>query len=298
MKPNPLLKKLGYAEDDRLVILHTDDIGMCQASVQAFAELDAVGIITSGAVMVPCPWFPKAAEYARAHPSTDLGVHLTLTSEWPTYRWGPVSSREKATGMLDEEGFFPHRSETFQQHADPAAARIEMAAQLARARQFGMQPTHIDTHMGTVAHPKFLKDYVELALTGGVPAMMFRTDESGWMQMGLDAETAASAARMMEQLEERGFTLLDDMVGLDLGKPANRLEQARAALAELKPGITHFIIHPSVDTPELRAITPDWQARVADYETFRREDLRTYLQSIGVHAIGYRTLQQQMLGLS
>ena len=103
MNPNPILKKLGYADDDRLVIIHTDDIGMCQASVDAFADLWAFGGITSGAVMVPCPWFLEAAKFSRENPEADLGIHITLTSEWDTYRWRPISTADRATGLFDDE---------------------------------------------------------------------------------------------------------------------------------------------------------------------------------------------------
>ena len=111
MQPNPVLKKLGFSNDDRVIIIHTDDIGMCQASVDAFADLVDFGLISSGAVMVPCPWFLEAAKFAVAHPEADLGAHMTLTSEWETYRWGPVSTRDPETGLMDEEGFFHKRSE-------------------------------------------------------------------------------------------------------------------------------------------------------------------------------------------
>ena len=109
MQSNPVLKKLGFSNDDRVAIIHTDDIGMCQASVDAFADMVDYGLISSGAVMVPCPWFLEAAAYSTAHPQADLGVHLTLTSEWETYRWGPISTRDPASGLLDEQGFF-HKS--------------------------------------------------------------------------------------------------------------------------------------------------------------------------------------------
>jgi chitin disaccharide deacetylase len=102
--PNPVLKKLGCSNADRLVIIHVDDVGMCQASIAAFEELWQAGIISCGAVMVPCPWFPQAAAYARNNPQADLGVHATLTSEWQTYRWGPVSTRAPASGLMDAEG--------------------------------------------------------------------------------------------------------------------------------------------------------------------------------------------------
>ena len=103
MKPNPALKKLGFSENERLVIIHVDDIGMCQASVAAFADLWDFGLVSSGAVMVPCPWFLEAAKYASQHPQADLGVHLTLNCEWDTYRWGPLSTCDPQTGLLDAQ---------------------------------------------------------------------------------------------------------------------------------------------------------------------------------------------------
>jgi chitin disaccharide deacetylase len=295
MIPNPVLKKLGLANDDRVAIIHTDDIGMCQASVDAFADLNPVGIISCGAVMVPCPWFLHAAEYARQHPQVDLGIHLTLTSEWKTYRWGPVSTRDPATGLIDEEGCFYHRSEGVQQHGDPAAVEIELKAQVDRAIKAGMQPTHVDTHMGAVAHPKYMGIYIQLAMKYRLPPMIFRMDEAGWRTTGMDAETAKMAAALIQQLEANGLPLLDAMDGMPLDNvDEHHLERTKQKLSELKPGITHFIIHPSKDTPELRAITPDWRGRVANYQDFMNDELRKHIQKIGLHVIGYRALVDLM----
>lgn len=294
MQPNPLLKRLGFSPTDRVVILHTDDIGMCQASVAAFAHLNEVGIISSGAVMVPCPWFLQAAQFSRQNPQADLGVHLTLTSEWSTYRWGPLSSRDPASGLLDAEGYFPHRSHEIQASGQPAAVQAELEAQVQRALQAGMQPTHIDTHMGAVAHPKFMGLYVQLAWRHHLPPMIFRLDEAGYRALGMDAAGAAQAVALIQAQEDSGLPLLDGMVGMPLDTPDNRLERTRQALAGLPPGITHFIIHPSQDTPELRAITPDWACRAADYQTFLNEELRAALKALGIQVIGYRQIQAVM----
>ena len=295
MHSNPVLKKLGLADTDRVAIIHTDDIGMCQASVAAFSDLWDFGLISSGAVMVPCGWAPAAAAYAREHPEADLGVHLTLTSEWPSYRWGPISSRDSNTGMMDEEGFFPRTSAAFQNHASVGAARVEMAAQVARAKEWGIVPTHVDTHMGTVAHPKFMQDYVNLAMANKLPPMIFRLDKEGWKHAhrSITDELAEAAAQMVLQLEEMGLPMLDNIAGLELdADPSTRLDQARAVFDRLPAGITHFIIHPSIESAELKAITTDWRCRVADYETFQREELRQHLRNTGIHVIGYRALKE------
>lgn len=295
MQPNPVLRRLGYADDDRLVIIHTDDIGMSLASVTAFDALWEKGIISSGAVMVPCPWFLKAAAYAQAHPQADLGVHITLTSEWKYYRWGPVSTRDPQSGMVDSQGCFYATSQAAQQFGEPDWVAREIDAQVERALAQGMRPTHIDTHMGTVASLKFIRGYLSAAIKHGLPPMLFRMDEAAWMAEGLDRATAGMAAAVTRQLEASGLPLLDHIERrMRLDQPERRLELAKRLLSELKPGITHFIIHPSVDTPDLREITPDWQARVADYQTFLNEEIREHIQSIGAHVIGYRQIQELM----
>lgn len=291
MEPNPVLKKLGFGPQDRLVIIHTDDIGMCQASVAAYADLWEVGVISSGAIMVPCPWFPAAAAYARQNPQADLGVHLTLNSEWEGYRWGPLSTRDPGSGLLDEEGYLHRREPAVWEQADPLAVQVELQAQVRRALKAGVDVTHVDTHMGTVAHPKFIPAYLQVALENRLPIMILRQDAAGYQAIGMDAETAAMAAQMVQMLEEQGLPLLDNIAHLPLDQPQNRMEQAKSVLGSLPAGITHFIIHPSVDTPELRAITPDWPSRVADYETFRQAELRDFLKQQGIQVIGYRLLR-------
>lgn len=294
LTPNPVLRRLGFAGDDRVAIIHTDDIGMCLPSVRAFAELWAFGLISSGAVMIPCPWALKATAFARENPQADLGVHITLTSEWQTYRWGPISTRDPQSGLVDEQGFFYRQAQPAREHGDPAYVEREIEAQVQRAIALGMQPTHMDTHMGVVAHPKFMNGYLRVALKHRLPPMIFRMDEAGWRATGMDVPSAQMAMRVIAQLEAGGLPLMDHIVGLRLDQPDARLEQAKAAISALEPGVTHFIIHPCAPSPELSEITPDWRARVADYETFQLEALRQHVRSSGVQVIGYRQIQALM----
>jgi len=294
LAPNPVLRKLGYSDTDRLVIIHTDDIGMCQASVSAFDALWTAQTISSGSVMVPCPWFLHAAAWCRTHPDVDMGIHITLTSEWPEYRWGPISSRDPATGMLDDEGNFPRASRPIQENGDLAAIAQEMEAQVERAIAAGIRPTHIDTHMGTVMHPKFLDAYLQLGSRFGVPVMMLRLSEDEIRQRGLSAADAAIQARNLAAQEAAGIPLVDHIEGMPLDMNSDHFEHAKRAFDALPAGVTHFLLHPSTDTPELRALATDWRGRVENLHTFLRDDLRAYIRSIGVHVIGYRALQQLM----
>lgn len=292
MNPNPVLKILGFSNDDRLVIIHTDDIGMCHASIQAYSELVGFRLISSGATMVPCSWFPQVVKFCRQNPKVDMGIHLTLTSEWNNYRWSPVSTHRIDSGMIDDEGYFYQTSDEIQSNGDPEAVQTELQTQLDRALSAGIEVTHLDTHMNAVAHPKFVNSYVQLAIQHRLPFLFPRQDEAGFRKLGMDAEIASIAANYVGYLEDQGIPLVDHAAGLELDKPFNRLDQAKQAMNELPSGITHFIIHPSIETPELMAITPDWQSRVADYQTFMDERLQQHIDNIGVQIIGYKTLKE------
>jgi len=297
MVPNPVLRKLGFGDGERVAIVHTDDIGMCEASLSALADLVDFGLISSASTMVPCSWFPQVATFCRQRPQVDMGVHLTLTSEMTSYRWGPISTRDLASGLIDEEGYFYRRSEDVQDHGDPVAVRLELQAQVERALAARIDVTHVDTHMGTVAHPKFVSAYIEVALQHRLPSMVLRLDEAGWRARGMEGETAASLASSTRQLEALGLPLFDWFVMLPLDQPVDRVELAKRAFDALPPGLTHFAIHPSQDTPELRAIAADWPSRVADYRAFTSGELRDYIRNRGIQVIGYRALRDLMPSL-
>jgi len=292
MQPNPLLKKLGYAPTDRLVILHVDDVGMCHASLRAFSDLWEFGAISSGAVMVPCPWFRAVVEWARKHPDVDLGVHGTVNSEWDGYRWGPVSTRDPATGLMDAEGYFHKREPEAQAQADPEAVRVEVEAQLQRALAAGMDVTHLDTHMGTITHPRFIAGYLQILGQARLPGLVPRLDAAGLMKLGLDEDTAKVFEGMIQQLEAGGTPTLDAIEFMPLDDPANHVEIAKQKLDALPRGITHFLMHPAIDTPELRAITPDWPSRVENYKAFMSQEIKDFLKNSGIHVIGYRDLRK------
>jgi predicted glycoside hydrolase/deacetylase ChbG (UPF0249 family) len=294
MNSNPVLKKLGFSNTDRAVILHTDDIGMCQASLTAFIDLWEFGGISSGAIMMPCPWAKPAAEYCRTHPGVDMGVHATLTAEWNGYRWSAMSTRDPASGLMDKDGFLWQTSQETQAHATPEAVAAELELQVHKALDWGVDITHVDSHMGTVIHPKFIPAYIQAGAQARVPVMIPRGDASMFMHMGADAEAAAGFAAVIAQLEEQGLPLVDGLAMLPLDQPDGQLEIAKKMLGELPAGVTHFLFHPSADTPELRAIAPDWPSRVANYQTFMDPELKKFIKNKGIQVIGYRHLREIM----
>ena len=296
MTPNPLLKKLGFSDNDRVVIIHVDDVGMCHASLQAFADLWDAGTISSGAVMTPCPWFPATAAWARGHPEVDLGVHGTVNAEWDGYRWGPVSTRDRATGLLDGDGYFHARETGTWAAANPAAVQAEIVAQVEQALAAGLDVTHLDTHMGTITHPRFIGGYLQTLMGYRLPGLIPRLTAEQFLAQGIaaDAATAGQFAATVRALEENGFPLLDAIDYLPLDDPADQIALAKHKLSALPPGVSHFLMHPAVDTPELRAIAPDWPSRVANYEAFISHDIRDFLRAGGIQVIGYRPLRELM----
>jgi len=296
MTPNPFLKKLGFSETDRAVILHTDDIGMCHASLQAFKDLWAFGTITSAAVMVPCPWFPATAQMCRANPEIDMGVHATLNAEWKSYRWGPLSTRDQASGLLDADGYFHQWHQAVYDNAKPQAVEAEVNAQIERALAAGIDVTHVDSHMGTIMNPLFIQSYVQAAAGRLLPPMLPRLDARGVDMMGMSATEMQAYAPIMQQIENIGVPMVDGILSMPLDEPngQKQMEFAKELFGSLPVGITHFILHPSIDTAELRAIAPDWESRVANYNTFMSDELKKLIESQDIKLIGYRPIRNAM----
>src|SRR5687768_3262041 len=262
MTPNPFLKKLGFSNNDRLVIIHTDDIGMCHASVQAFKDLWAYGTITSGAVMVPCPWFPAVAQICREDPEIDMGVHATLNAEWESYRWGPISTRDEASGLLDADGYFHQWHQAVYDNATPEAVAREVNAQIELALATGIDVTHVDSHMGTIMSPLFIQSYLQAGTSRLLPNLLPRLNAKGIDLMGASPEEMQAYAPLLQQLEDMGMLMVDGLLSMPLDEPSEhkQIDLVRELLGDLPVGITHFILHPSIDTPELRALAPDWES--------------------------------------
>jgi predicted glycoside hydrolase/deacetylase ChbG (UPF0249 family) len=297
LKPNPYLKRLGLPDDARVVVLHADDIGMCQSTVSAYADLVECGSLSSVAMMVPCPWFPAAAAFYRSHPASlrlDVGAHLTLTSEWDTFRWRPLAITDPGSGLLDGEGYFHRLAAPVQAEADPQAVRRELVAQIETALAAGLDLTHMDSHMLTIFHPRFLPIYFDLAQTYQLPAFMLRGERDFWRREGLSEAEADELAAVTERVEAAGLPLFDSFYVMSLDQPAGRLEEATQALAACPPGLTHFVIHPAADTPELRAMAPDWRCRVADLALFTSPAWAQAVAASGVTVIGYRPLRDAL----
>ncbi|MBA4057017.1 MAG: hypothetical protein C0490_20045, partial [Marivirga sp.] len=165
-------ERLGWKKDERIIIFHVDDVGMSYESNQGAILALEKKIVTSLSVMMPCPWVPDIAKYINEHPETDAGLHLTHTSEWVKYRWGPLSGIKITPGLVDHEGAFWNNVADVKTHASADEIEIEIRAQLSRAREMGFNPTHLDTHMGTLwSTPQYLERYISVGVTEHIPIL-------------------------------------------------------------------------------------------------------------------------------
>ena len=292
-----LAERLGFSRDDRIAIVHVDDLGMCHAANQGGFEALENGPATCGSIMVPCPWFAEAARHARDGSDFDLGVHLTLNAEWDHYRWGPVAGRAAVPSLLDDEGFLPRTTLETVARAEPQEVEIELRAQVERALEAGVDVTHLDSHMGTCFFPKFIEVYAGLAREFRVPLFAVQPDEKALARAGIEGGLSV-IRQLVEALEKEGVPLLDAFDANSLDFPEGEGEaHNRGRLVGLHPGVNYLICHAARGGEELSAVTPD-SAHQRDFERqfYGGELGRTALEEEGIRTVGMREIRALMRG--
>lgn len=279
-----LAERLGYEGTDKLLIVNGDDIGMSHAANAASIKAMEEGLMTSGTIMVPCPWFPEIAAYAREHPEADLGLHLTHTSEWKTYKWGPVSSKDKVPGLVNEEGYFWPETANVYQYSTPEEVKIEAKAQIDKALAAGIDVTHLDSHMGVLQYnPEYHEVYHELAVEYDLPIRM--ASRETLEQFGFPD--------LREALEADGIVSPDFLIFGGKDDDETVREYWKRILRSLQPGVSELFIHAAEDGEELRSMTNSWKTRSTEFELFTtNKEIRKILEEEGIHLIGYRALRE------
>ena len=282
-QPKTIAERLGYPRDAKLLIVHADDLGMSHSVNAATIKAFKTGLVNSGSIMVPCPWLSEIAAFARANPQADLGLHLTLTSEWTSFRWGPVSSRDRVSSLLDKDGYFYLTETEAAKQADPKQVELEITAQIERARALGIQPTHLDSHMGTLYQNKALFEvFLRVARSQKLPVRVART----WFAR---ADFLPSTLRADDVYIDRVLDINPSVA------PQDWASFYSDALKKIEPGITEVVIHLAYDDAEMRAATvnhPDWGAawRQRDFEFFTSDAFRKILQENQIKLITWREL--------
>ena len=277
-------EQLGYPADAKLLIVHADDLAVAH-SVDA-ASFDAVdkGRVTSASIMVPCPWLNEVAAYAKDHPNADLGLHLTLTSEWKTYRWGPVEPKDKVASLLDPSGYLWPETGPAVQSLKVEEAEREIRAQIERAIAAGIHPTHLDSHMGVLfARPDLFAAYVKVAHDYHLPFLAVRV--------------ADERAKLLSLLSEKD-PVVDSIVMANPTVHADQWKDSYGnAMKNVKPGLSEMIVHLGHDDAELQAVTIDhpdfgsaWRQR--DYDFVTSPDFKKMLEENHIVLVKWKDLQK------
>ena len=282
-----LLERLGYPPNAKLLIVHADDLGMAHSINMASIKGLESGLVSSASIMIPCSWLPEIAAYARSHPEADLGLHLTLTSEWSLYRWGPVLAKERVPSLLDGSGYLYPTEMEAAAHMDPKEAEAEIRAQIARARALGIQPTHLDSHMGTLYQNQALFE------------TLFRVARDNKLLVRVSKESFG-AAPYLRSLLGPDDVVINGVISIEPSVTAANWSRFYAdAIKNMRPGITEMIVHLAYDDEEMRGVTfnhPDWGSewRQRDFQFVTSEAFRKLLQDNNVKLVTWREVGKLM----
>ena len=275
-------EKLGYPVDSKVVMLHADDIGMCSEANEAVIPYLLNDQIQSASAMVPCPWFNDIADWYKKHPEMDIGLHLTLTSEWKNYRWGPVSNPSSVPELIDPEGYLWRRVIDVASRTPVAIIEKEVRAQIERAYKRGIKPGHIDTHMGTLySKVEYAEAFFNIAMEYGIPANVIEFTPDRVQKFRKQGYPIT--ARLIESGRKYTLPKLDDFSSVPDGKDyQNKKENFFDLIQNLEPGITEIIFHPSIYTEGLKKITNSWQQRVWEAKMFSDPEVIQFLKNEGI----------------
>ncbi len=272
-----LAEKLGYSRNAKLLIVHADDLGLSHSTNSAVMEAFQKGGITSGSIMVPCPWFPEIAEFAKNNPKLDIGIHLTLTSEWDRYFFGGISSSDAIPNLLNKNGYFYPSVEEFAKHANAIEVEKEIRLQIEKALAFGIKPSHLDNHMGTIlASPEYYQVLLKLGHEYKLPVL-------------IPADMIASIAPQMLEPMKKDNIVVDHLFMINQASPANEWGNPYLKfIGNMQPGLNEIIVHLAKNTDETQAIMvnhPDFGAE------WRQHDLDFVLSNEFKKAIKDHNIQ-------
>lgn len=281
--------KLGYPKNTKLLIVHADDAGLSHSENLATIQALTNGHVNSYSIMTPCPWFEEMASFAKKNVGIDCGVHLTLTCEWKFYKWGPVLPYSQVPSLVNENGsFFSNRTD-FKNSASAADVKNELRAQIEKAYQFGLNPTHLDSHMYTIGLKReFLEIYKELGAEYNLPVFL----NKGLIEsFGLDAE----------QWVNHDDLCVDNVVlgDYEVFSRNELYEFYSTSIDNLKEGLNLILIHPAFDNQEMQGITfehPNFGSkwRQIDFDFFTSSECISKINENGIKLITWRDVKEAL----
>lgn len=292
-----MLENCDNFKDGRYLIINADDFGMSHSTNQAVMELLKNKYISSASLMMPCPWASEAARFCKENPEVSVGIHLTFTSEWKYYKWGPTALSYKTDSLTDNYGYFYDSAYAVEKYADPLQVRQEIESQIEKALAMGVEPSHLDNHMGSLYGLSMGRDFLSIVfdfcekyeLPFRLPKNVDRD-----IEQKLPPEVKKMLYTRIAEAENRGIMLLDYLIGFSTVEHADYAvcrEQIIETLVNLKPGVTELYIHPAKDSEELRAITGDWRGRHNEYLVFQDPEVRKVIAQENIKIISWKDLR-------
>lgn len=282
-----LSQKLGYPEDSKLLIIHADDAGLSHSENRATIQALQNGMVNSYSIMVPCPWFHEMAKFAIDNPQFDNGIHLTLTCEWENYKFGPILPTTEVPSLVDTNGYFHKNRIEFINNAKSDEVEKELRAQIERALHFGLNPTHLDSHMCSIGvSPEFLDIYKSLGKEYNLPVF-------------INKQFVESISLSNEKYNYKNIFLADNLLignfaDFEKGELKKSYEEA---LDNLNPGFNVFLLHPAYDDNEMQAVTknhPNFGSkwRQIDFDYFTSEACKSKLKDNNIQLITWKEIQK------
>ena len=292
---------------DKYLIINADDYGMCHSANLAVADLFQKGGITSATIMTPCCWAKEAGKWAAEHPEYAVGVHLTFTSEWGNYRWSPIAQGDTSS-LRDSEDFMYYESVDFEKNCDVDQVENEIRAQIERFKSFGVTPSHIDNHMGSlygIETGRFELLNLTLAIAGeyGLPFRfpgtfvpeMFANDTLA-VKIDLDM-IKMFYDKVLAFAKANNVAMPDYLIPGEWNGPQNdSYENFKEYIYELYKsfpnGVTETYIHPALESAELKGISGAWHRRVWEHKLFSDPQTLQHIKACGIELINYRDLAE------
>ncbi|MFH1737906.1 MAG: polysaccharide deacetylase family protein [bacterium] len=270
-------ERLGWGANDRILIIHSDDAGMSHASNQGTIEALEYGLVTSVSMMMPCPWVGEFADYLKKHPDTDVGLHLTLTSEYDFYRWMPVAGKPAVPTLADEQGCLRDNSRLVYENANPDEVETEIRAQIDRAETMGIHPTHLDSHMGTLfENPDCLERYVKVGIEKNIPILM------------------VGRFPIAEKVWSAGLPVIDHVHSASYDwKTTEKVQHYIDAIHNLKPGVTEMIIHCTKPNDVIPIINGGRDHLYGDYTAMISPEVKKAIEEEGIILTTWRELKER-----
>jgi chitin disaccharide deacetylase len=285
-------ERLGWQPDQVVVILHCNDAGTIQGANRGVNLALTKGVASSYSIAMPCPWVSAFVKMRPPEP-LDIGIEVTLTSEFDHFRWGPLAGKAAVPGLVDPEGCFWKTVPQVAAKATPDEVEKEIRAQIERAEGFELKLIHIDTHDGAIyAKPEYYERFIKIALEKGIAPVI-----AGGHMTILNEERKNVAPLMKSKAVDvwnAGFPVIDDMHSTvekwELGQKKSKLE---ALLHNLKPGITQIIFHPAVPTDDLRLLINNAGSRIQDNMILSDPSVRHVIENRKIVVTDWRELRER-----